>query len=248
MARATDADLLTAAGLTQTGQLLGTPNYMSPEQVAADPAAIDRRADVYALGVILFELAAHRLPYRLENRPLAEAARLILEQDPPRLGSIDPELRGDVETIVGQGAREGRGPALPFGGGPGGGPAALAGPRADPGAAAVGACTTCASSPGGTRAWWAGWSPPGWPWSWGSSARSSSPSARPGSARAGRAERPGGVAEKREAQFQAYRARLVGRGRRNLDARRGRCRAPARGGPGGPARLGMAAPAQPARR
>ena len=100
VARATDADLLTGAGLTQTGQLLGTPSYMSPEQVTADPAAIDHRADVYALGVILFELAAHRLPYQLENRPLAEAARLILEQDPPPLGSIDPELRGDVETIV----------------------------------------------------------------------------------------------------------------------------------------------------
>ena len=100
VARATDADLLTGAGLTQTGQLLGTPNYMSPEQVTADPAAIDHRADVYALGVILFELAAHRLPYQLENRPLAEAARLILEEDPPRLGSINPELRGDVETIV----------------------------------------------------------------------------------------------------------------------------------------------------
>ncbi|WZO99343.1 protein kinase [Isosphaeraceae bacterium EP7] len=100
VARATDADLLTGAGLTRTGQVLGTPNYMSPEQVTADPAAIDRRADVYALGVILFELAAHRLPYRLEDRNLAEAARLILEQDPPRLGSLDPELRGDVETIV----------------------------------------------------------------------------------------------------------------------------------------------------
>ncbi len=73
---------------------------MSPEQLTGDPAAIDRRADVYALGVILFELVAHRLPYRLEDRPLAEAARLILEQDPPRLGSLDPELRGDVETIV----------------------------------------------------------------------------------------------------------------------------------------------------
>jgi WD40 repeat protein/predicted Ser/Thr protein kinase len=100
VARATDADLLTAAGLTRTGQLLGTPNYMSPEQVTGDPAKIDERADVYALGVILFELVAYRLPFQLENRPLAEAARLILEQDPPRLGSLDPELRGDVETIV----------------------------------------------------------------------------------------------------------------------------------------------------
>src|SRR5262245_35680292 len=100
VARATDADLLTAAGLTRTGQLLGTPSYMSPEQVTGDPAAIDGRADVYALGVILFELAAHRLPYRLQDRPLTEAARLILEQDPPPLGSIGPELRGDVETIV----------------------------------------------------------------------------------------------------------------------------------------------------
>ena len=50
--------------------------------------------------MILFELAAHRRPYQLENRPLAETARLIQEQDPPRLGSINPELRGDVETIV----------------------------------------------------------------------------------------------------------------------------------------------------
>jgi WD40 repeat protein/predicted Ser/Thr protein kinase len=98
VARATD--LLTGAGLTQTGQLLGTPSYMSPEQVTGDSAAIDRRADVYALGVILFELLAHRLPLQLANRPLAEAARLILEEEPPRLGSIYPELRGDVETIV----------------------------------------------------------------------------------------------------------------------------------------------------
>ena len=100
VARATDADLLSRAGLTQAGQLIGTPNYMSPEQVSADPAAIDQRTDVYALGVILFELLAHRLPYQLENRPLAETARMILEQDPPRLGLLDTELRGDVETIV----------------------------------------------------------------------------------------------------------------------------------------------------
>src|SRR5260370_12641770 len=59
VARATDIDLLTGSGLTQTGQLLGTPNYMSPEQVTGDPAAIDHRADDYALGGILFELTPH---------------------------------------------------------------------------------------------------------------------------------------------------------------------------------------------
>jgi WD40 repeat protein len=100
VARAAGADLLTGAGLTQTGQLLGTPSYMSPEQVTGDPGATDHRADIYALGVILFELAAHRLPYRLEDRPLVETARLILEEDSPRLGSLNPEMRGDVETIV----------------------------------------------------------------------------------------------------------------------------------------------------
>ncbi len=100
VARVTDVGLLTGAGLTRTGQLVGTPNYMSPEQVSANPAAIDHRADVYALGVILFELAANRLPFQLENRPLADVARLILEEEAPRLGSLNPELRGDLETIV----------------------------------------------------------------------------------------------------------------------------------------------------
>jgi eukaryotic-like serine/threonine-protein kinase len=100
VARATDADLLTTTGSTEVGQLLGTLAYMSPEQMAADPRLIDARVDVYALGVILFELLAQRLPYDLKHVPLVEAARVIRDQEPSRLGSINTLFRGDVETIA----------------------------------------------------------------------------------------------------------------------------------------------------
>jgi WD40 repeat protein/predicted Ser/Thr protein kinase len=100
VARAPDADLRSSTDHTRTGQLVGTLNYMSPEQVTASPAVLDPRSDVYTLGVILFELLAGRLPYSLEHLPLPEVARVIREQDPSRLGSIDTRCRGDVETIV----------------------------------------------------------------------------------------------------------------------------------------------------
>ncbi|MBN9521636.1 protein kinase [bacterium] len=100
VARATDADFRTTASRTEAGQIVGTLNYMSPEQLAGDPALVDRRADVYALGVLLFELLADQLPYDLAGLPLPEAARVIRDQDPSSLGSVCRSLRGDVETIV----------------------------------------------------------------------------------------------------------------------------------------------------
>jgi hypothetical protein len=72
---------------------------MSPEQVTADPLDLDTRSDVYALGVILYELLGNRLPYELSQH-LHEAVKTIREQDPTRLSAISRSYRGDVETIV----------------------------------------------------------------------------------------------------------------------------------------------------
>ena len=100
VARATDSDAQ-ATRQTDLGQLVGTLAYMSPEQVLADPLELDTRSDVYALGVILFELLAGRLPYEI-SRQLHEAVQTIREEDPTPLSSVSRNYRGDIETIVGK--------------------------------------------------------------------------------------------------------------------------------------------------
>jgi tetratricopeptide (TPR) repeat protein len=102
VARCSDADIQTTTRRTDVGQLVGTVAYMSPEQCTGDPAQIDTRCDVYALGVVLYELLAGRLPYRLDSALVHEAVRTIREDDPVPLGSVDRTLRGDLETIVGR--------------------------------------------------------------------------------------------------------------------------------------------------
>ncbi len=85
---------------TGLGQIIGTLAYMSPEQVLGDALALDGRSDVYALGVILYELLAGRLPYSIQGKSLHEALELIREQEPEPLSTVQRDYRGDVEVIV----------------------------------------------------------------------------------------------------------------------------------------------------
>ena len=100
VARSTDSDLVVTTLQTNVGTLVGTLQYMSPEQVEGDPNGIDTRSDVYAMGVIFFELLSGQLPYDLRNAAIHEIARVVMEQDPTRISTIDRRLRGDVETIA----------------------------------------------------------------------------------------------------------------------------------------------------
>jgi WD40 repeat protein len=94
------ADEPGGTALTRTGHLLGTPAYMSPEQVEGRSDELDTRADVYSLGVVLYQLLVGRLPIEVDSASLLEVSRRVLEQEPPRLSTLVASLRGDLDTIV----------------------------------------------------------------------------------------------------------------------------------------------------
>ncbi len=100
VARGTDSDLAITTLQTDIGQLLGTLQYMSPEQCEGDPHNIDTRSDVYALGVVLYELLTGELPYDIRRATIFDASRVIREQPAVSLGTLNSALRGDVETVV----------------------------------------------------------------------------------------------------------------------------------------------------
>jgi tRNA A-37 threonylcarbamoyl transferase component Bud32/tetratricopeptide (TPR) repeat protein len=98
IARVTDSEAQVTRQ-TDVGQLVGTLEYMSPEQVLADPGEVDTRSDVYSLGVILYEMLAGHRPYKLK-RQLHKAVQAIREEDPAPLSLVSRDYRGDIETIV----------------------------------------------------------------------------------------------------------------------------------------------------
>lgn len=100
VARVTDADIKATTLNTSDGQMLGTLPYMSPEQMSGDSDQVDYRSDVYALGVIAYELLTERLPHDLNGKQVLEAVRIIQTDPVTRLSMVDRGFRGDIETIV----------------------------------------------------------------------------------------------------------------------------------------------------
>jgi WD40 repeat protein len=82
---------------TQTGDLLGTPSYMSPEQAAGSHRSVGEATDIYALGAIIYEMLTGRPPFKAEE-PL-ETLRQVISDEPVTPSRLRPRLPRDLETI-----------------------------------------------------------------------------------------------------------------------------------------------------
>lgn len=85
---------------TRVGALIGTPEYMSPEQASSSGEDIDTRTDIYSLGIIFYELLAGAPPIELRNVAFEEFLRRLREEDPPKPSARVSTQDADVSTDV----------------------------------------------------------------------------------------------------------------------------------------------------
>ncbi len=100
LARATEPDQSTLARQTASGVLVGTLQYMSPEQCSSDASGVDARTDIYSLGVILYRLLTKKLPHNFSGKNLSQAVRTLQEEEPSGIRATDRHLAVDLEIIV----------------------------------------------------------------------------------------------------------------------------------------------------
>jgi serine/threonine protein kinase len=91
------ARVLEQPGMTMTGEFVGTPAYMSPEQITAGRTPLDHRTDIYSLGATLYELLTLHPPFRAERRDQMLAQ--ILHKEPKTPRRVNPKVPVDLETI-----------------------------------------------------------------------------------------------------------------------------------------------------
>jgi len=87
-----------ASGLTSTGMVVGTPFYMSPEHAKGKVINLDRRSDIYSLGITLYELLTGIVPFQGDTP--VEVLIKVIDKDPPPIRKIYPRVPVDIETIV----------------------------------------------------------------------------------------------------------------------------------------------------
>ncbi len=99
VARSTDSDR-SVTMQTDVHAIVGTLQYMAPEQCTGDVLDLDTSADVYALGVTLYQLLTGKLPYEVTGQPLTTAIRTVAETVPEPISATDKSLAGDLDVIV----------------------------------------------------------------------------------------------------------------------------------------------------
>ncbi len=90
--------------MTESGALVGTPNYMSPEQISGTREEVDGRSDIYSLGATMYELLAGEPPF--QEPTTAGTLRAILERNPPRLRKARPDCPHALDVILDKAMRK----------------------------------------------------------------------------------------------------------------------------------------------